>query len=174
MKILFELLQGGVCLAFADEVLCWLYGTVKESWVLHSFLCFFPLFLTFDFWQMNYNLECLNYDFRWRLHSPVWPSLLPIGALAGPILPGCHHESCGANAGMTGHLLLKSFHVVINMSTFNSSTINFGHVRRIEFIHRWNAQLQFWEAIVVQYIDSSMKWEHKNCGWWPFFFGSKN
>lgn len=25
------LLQGGVCLAFADEVLCWLYGTVKES-----------------------------------------------------------------------------------------------------------------------------------------------
>ncbi|CAN1731951.1 NAD-capped RNA hydrolase DXO1 [Linum perenne] len=23
--------QGGVCLAFADEVLCWLYGTVKES-----------------------------------------------------------------------------------------------------------------------------------------------
>nr|POE44606.1 decapping nuclease dxo like, chloroplastic [Quercus suber] len=22
--------QGGVCLAFADEVLCWLYGTVKE------------------------------------------------------------------------------------------------------------------------------------------------
>lgn len=25
------ILQGGVCLAFADEVLCWLYGTVKES-----------------------------------------------------------------------------------------------------------------------------------------------
>jgi hypothetical protein len=24
-------LQGGVCLAFADEVLCWLYGTVRES-----------------------------------------------------------------------------------------------------------------------------------------------
>ena len=24
-------IQGGVCLAFADEVLCWLYGTVKES-----------------------------------------------------------------------------------------------------------------------------------------------
>ncbi|KAF7828497.1 decapping nuclease DXO-like protein, chloroplastic [Senna tora] len=23
--------QGGVCLAFADEVLCWLYGTVKEN-----------------------------------------------------------------------------------------------------------------------------------------------
>nr|GEU41105.1 hypothetical protein [Tanacetum cinerariifolium] len=23
--------QGGVCLAFADEVLCWLYGTVKED-----------------------------------------------------------------------------------------------------------------------------------------------
>lgn len=23
--------QGGVCLAFADEVLCWLYGTVKEG-----------------------------------------------------------------------------------------------------------------------------------------------
>jgi len=23
--------QGGVCLAFADEVLCWLYGTVRES-----------------------------------------------------------------------------------------------------------------------------------------------
>ncbi|KAJ7952603.1 Decapping nuclease DXO-like chloroplastic [Quillaja saponaria] len=23
--------QGGVCLAFADEVLCWLYGTVKEK-----------------------------------------------------------------------------------------------------------------------------------------------
>lgn len=26
-----DLWQGGVCLAFADEVLCWLYGTVKES-----------------------------------------------------------------------------------------------------------------------------------------------
>ncbi|CAI0374267.1 unnamed protein product [Linum tenue] len=26
--------QGGVCLAFADEVLCWLYGTVKESKLL--------------------------------------------------------------------------------------------------------------------------------------------
>ncbi|KAG6513919.1 hypothetical protein ZIOFF_024256 [Zingiber officinale] len=25
------ILQGGVCLAFADEVLCWLYGTVKEN-----------------------------------------------------------------------------------------------------------------------------------------------
>lgn len=46
-----KILQGGVCLAFADEVLCWLYGTVKESWVLHSILCFFPLFLTFDFWK---------------------------------------------------------------------------------------------------------------------------
>ncbi|CAA2994124.1 Hypothetical predicted protein [Olea europaea subsp. europaea] len=23
--------QGGVCLAFADEVLCWLYGTIKEN-----------------------------------------------------------------------------------------------------------------------------------------------
>uniref|UniRef100_A0A0D6R8D2 Decapping nuclease n=1 Tax=Araucaria cunninghamii TaxID=56994 RepID=A0A0D6R8D2_ARACU len=23
--------QGGVCLAFADEVLCWLYGTVKDD-----------------------------------------------------------------------------------------------------------------------------------------------
>ncbi|KAI4303289.1 hypothetical protein MLD38_038938 [Melastoma candidum] len=23
--------EGGVCLAFADEVLCWLYGTVKEN-----------------------------------------------------------------------------------------------------------------------------------------------
>lgn len=29
--ISFVPLQGGVCLAFADEVLCWLYGTVKES-----------------------------------------------------------------------------------------------------------------------------------------------
>ncbi|TYJ21966.1 hypothetical protein E1A91_A08G097400v1 [Gossypium mustelinum] len=28
--------QGGVCLAFADEVLCWLYGTVKESKILIS------------------------------------------------------------------------------------------------------------------------------------------
>lgn len=24
-------MQGGVCLAFTDEVLCWLYGTVKEG-----------------------------------------------------------------------------------------------------------------------------------------------
>jgi hypothetical protein len=24
-------LQGGVCLASADEVLCWLYGIVRES-----------------------------------------------------------------------------------------------------------------------------------------------
>lgn len=32
--------QGGVCLAFADEVLCWLYGTVKES----EFLIFVILF----------------------------------------------------------------------------------------------------------------------------------
>ncbi|KAK4748516.1 hypothetical protein SAY87_015102 [Trapa incisa] len=38
--------QGGVCLAFADEVLCWLFGTVKEKsqmkttsvcQVIHSF-----------------------------------------------------------------------------------------------------------------------------------------
>ncbi|TYI14044.1 hypothetical protein ES332_A08G099500v1 [Gossypium tomentosum] len=28
--------KGGVCLAFADEVLCWLYGTVKESKILIS------------------------------------------------------------------------------------------------------------------------------------------
>lgn len=27
--------QGGVCLAFADEVFCWLYGTVKESEILN-------------------------------------------------------------------------------------------------------------------------------------------
>lgn len=29
--IYWDFWQGGVCLAFADEVLCWLYGTVKES-----------------------------------------------------------------------------------------------------------------------------------------------
>ncbi|KAL7612317.1 NAD-capped RNA hydrolase DXO1-like [Lactuca sativa] len=27
--------QGGVCLTIADDVLCWLYGTVKESKIFH-------------------------------------------------------------------------------------------------------------------------------------------
>lgn len=49
-KDVFLILQGGVCLAFADEVLCWLYGTVKESkFCLHraslfSSMCFGLLF----------------------------------------------------------------------------------------------------------------------------------
>lgn len=47
--------QGGVCLAFADEVLCWLYGTVKESEFLN-----FPPF------------PCFGWAVDRRLHIIIW------------------------------------------------------------------------------------------------------
>lgn len=93
---------------------CW-WGVVLALWdrqrelgfALHSI--FLPIVSYIWFLEMNYSLELLNYDFRWRLHSSVWLAFLPIRALASPILPGCHHESCGATAGMIGHLLLNKF-----------------------------------------------------------------
>ncbi|KAK9698867.1 hypothetical protein RND81_08G137200 [Saponaria officinalis] len=43
--------QGGVCLAFADEVLCWLYGTVKEN--EDYILQFAPPFTRLELLQAN-------------------------------------------------------------------------------------------------------------------------
>jgi predicted membrane metal-binding protein len=42
--------QGGVCLAFADQVLCWLYGTVKESkFFIHGLNAIIHFFTTYSF-----------------------------------------------------------------------------------------------------------------------------
>lgn len=66
--------QGGVCLAFADEVLCWLYGTVKESetltFISENLLSSFVAMLCLgsnNFTIIKCNCcDCVT--FRWRLH----------------------------------------------------------------------------------------------------------
>ncbi|KAJ8444306.1 hypothetical protein Cgig2_019864 [Carnegiea gigantea] len=51
--------QGGVCLAFADEVLCWLYGTVKEN--EDYILQFAPPFTRLELLQANSCPDVITY-----------------------------------------------------------------------------------------------------------------
>ncbi|CAO2819414.1 unnamed protein product [Amaranthus hypochondriacus] len=51
--------QGGVCLAFADEVLCWLYGTVKEG--EDYLLQFAPPFNRLELLQANSCPDVITY-----------------------------------------------------------------------------------------------------------------
>ncbi|GMH22622.1 hypothetical protein Nepgr_024465 [Nepenthes gracilis] len=51
--------QGGVCLAFADEVLCWLYGTVKEN--DDYILRFAPPFVRLELLQGQSSPDVITY-----------------------------------------------------------------------------------------------------------------
>lgn len=51
--------QGGVCLAFADEVLCWLYGTVKESKI--PFILYFYSYLSWTLLNLLFGIADEDY-----------------------------------------------------------------------------------------------------------------
>lgn len=72
-----DLWQGGVCLAFADEVLCWLYGTVKESknpnnmCRISTFSCF--LCLISFFYRGHHSQQFIGTLQMKTIYCSLWP-----------------------------------------------------------------------------------------------------
>lgn len=108
--------QGGVCLAFADEVLCWLYGTVKESEILNFMNLFIFLFVIdrllgkcsfllpfspcwLSLLSTTFHIQIITFwlfGIRWRLHIAVCSAFQPFRASTSTVLPCWDYQSCWA------------------------------------------------------------------------------